>query len=299
MPDADTECDTLKVTANGSYSASDAGKYGYDYVIVSVPGSSVTGRDPDTGEEVEVHTDPETGNIVTTKLPTRISINIYPNNLVYEDGQTIDFTGLRVKAFLPDGTEYGIVPDGELIKPVTVAEGDGESSNTFSVSYDATMLEDSYDINPLVFCKSCTYVNLADGQNPHILISVTASSGYFITFSQGYYFVSDRDATITETYDNGQVKTSSRDAMEVTIDNQKVMMAIYASTSGTLSFDNPTYPSWPSSYMLPDMYRLLYMGYGTRIGDDSQQTIPLQWKRPGDGKVLETSFTINVTGGNT
>jgi hypothetical protein len=29
-------------------------------------------------------------------------------------------------------------------------------------------------------------------------------------------------------------------------------------------------------------------------GGSSQQTIPIQWKRPGDKKVLETSFSIAV-----
>lgn len=68
VPDANTRCETLNVTANGTYSAQQAGKYGYDYVTVSVPGSSVTGRDPDTGEMVEVRRDPETGELIITVI---------------------------------------------------------------------------------------------------------------------------------------------------------------------------------------------------------------------------------------
>lgn len=43
VPDADTRCEALNVTANGNYVAADAGKYGYDYVTVSVPGTEVRG----------------------------------------------------------------------------------------------------------------------------------------------------------------------------------------------------------------------------------------------------------------
>lgn len=43
VPEADTRCVAMTVTENGSKSASDDGVYGWDYVAVSVLGSSVTG----------------------------------------------------------------------------------------------------------------------------------------------------------------------------------------------------------------------------------------------------------------
>jgi hypothetical protein len=66
VPDADTRCETLTVTANGSYSASDAGKYGYDYVTVSVPNAGgVTGTKD--GVEYKVTVD-DNGNLVYTRI---------------------------------------------------------------------------------------------------------------------------------------------------------------------------------------------------------------------------------------
>ena len=43
VPDADTQCEALTVTENGSKTASNEGVYGWDYVAVSVLGNSATG----------------------------------------------------------------------------------------------------------------------------------------------------------------------------------------------------------------------------------------------------------------
>lgn len=66
VPDADTRCEALAVTANGSYSASDAGKYGYDYVTVSVPNAGgVTGTKDGVRYRVTVDS---SGNLVYTRI---------------------------------------------------------------------------------------------------------------------------------------------------------------------------------------------------------------------------------------
>ena len=43
VPDDETQCEELQVTQNGTYPASSAGKYGYNYVTVSVGGTEVEG----------------------------------------------------------------------------------------------------------------------------------------------------------------------------------------------------------------------------------------------------------------
>lgn len=65
VPDADTICDQLKVTANGSYSAADAGVYGYNYVTVSVGGTSATGTKDGVKYRVTVD---GSGNLVYTRI---------------------------------------------------------------------------------------------------------------------------------------------------------------------------------------------------------------------------------------
>lgn len=65
VPDADTRCDQLKVTANGTYNAADAGVYGYNYVTVSVGGTSVTGTKDGVNYRVTVD---GSGNLVYTRI---------------------------------------------------------------------------------------------------------------------------------------------------------------------------------------------------------------------------------------
>ena len=146
VPDADTICDRLDVTANGSYSAAEAGKYGYDYVVVSVPGSSVTGRDPDTGEEVEVHPDPETGEIVTTVLPTEIRVITPPAKTDYAAGETIDYTGIAVHAYSSTNTDLGALAFSELEFPMSVAEA-AVVPVQWPRTPDGAVLETTFSIN--------------------------------------------------------------------------------------------------------------------------------------------------------
>lgn len=65
VPGADTECAALTVTSNGTYSAADAGVYGYNEVNVSVPGTSVTGTI--NGVKYRVTVD-GSGNLVYTRI---------------------------------------------------------------------------------------------------------------------------------------------------------------------------------------------------------------------------------------
>jgi len=146
VPDADTICDQLRVTANGTYSAAEAGKYGYDYVVVSVPGSSVTGRDPDTGEEVEVHRNPISGEIVETVLATRIRVTTRPTKTTYAAGETIDYTGIVVNAYSSTNTDLGALAFSELEFPMSVAEA-AVVPVQWPRTPDGAVLETSFTIN--------------------------------------------------------------------------------------------------------------------------------------------------------
>jgi hypothetical protein len=64
VPDADTRCTSLKVTANGTYNAAQRGDYGYNYVTVSVGGTSVHGTKNGVPYTVTVDSD---GNLVYTR----------------------------------------------------------------------------------------------------------------------------------------------------------------------------------------------------------------------------------------
>lgn len=150
VPEDETRCTSLAVTANGTYDAEDAGKYGYDYVTVSVLGNSVTGRDPATGKTVNVSKDPTTGNLVETAVPVSIRITTPPAKTEYVAGEAISMTGAVVKAYDSDGDVLMTVPLNEIhINPTEAPEASSETK----IAYDASMLSTEYRINPLVFVK--------------------------------------------------------------------------------------------------------------------------------------------------
>jgi len=65
LPDADTRCTSLKVTANGTYNAADAGVYGYNSLTVSVSSTSATGTKDGVKYRVTVD---GSGNLVYTRI---------------------------------------------------------------------------------------------------------------------------------------------------------------------------------------------------------------------------------------
>lgn len=65
-----------------------------------------------------------------------IAVTVLPLKTEYLDGETLDFTGIEVTIFRPDGTVYtdsnypdGVIPFAELTFPVTVAPNGGTTEN--------------------------------------------------------------------------------------------------------------------------------------------------------------------------
>lgn len=138
-PEADRALDSLSVTQNGIYRASDRGVYGWNRVSVNVAQSDrVTGKDPETGEEKTVTVDPQTGELVETIVPTEIRVTTLPTKTEYTNGEIIDYSGIVVHAYSSTGQDMGAVPFGELVFPVTTAQGGDEWSDGHGLN--ATML---------------------------------------------------------------------------------------------------------------------------------------------------------------
>lgn len=294
VPDADTICDQLKVTANGTYSAAGAGKYGYDYVVVSVPGSSVTGRDPDTGEEVEVHPDPETGEIVTTVLPTEIRVITPPAKTNYADGETIDYSGIVVHAYSSTGQDLGVVPFGELVFPETTADvqktdgwSDGQGLNAMMLYLTPKYYygEGGTPIVRYVGAVIGTFdghpASYGDSNTPGSFL-LTRYNGYnFLYWITGGYgcdlFVNEPDTDGDGKYYGWRQAGASRPVE--TSDKFKGCSFYEYLTNIPQSTIDPTTVD-PSAL-------------------HATQSLPVQWPRTPDGAVLETTTTINVTGGST
>ena len=141
VPEDETTLGTKYISENGTYKASDDGYYGYSEVTVSGIGT-VTGKDPETGENVEVHRDPETGEIVETVIASEIRVVTPPTKTTYTHGETIDYSGIVVHKYSAKGTDLGVVPFNELVFPETTADvqktdgwSDGQGLNAKMLSY--------------------------------------------------------------------------------------------------------------------------------------------------------------------
>lgn len=72
-----------------------------------------------SGSEI-IH-NPTNQDPVTNIDIASIEVTKSPNKVEYNDGDTIDFTGIEVTAYKEDNSVFGVIPFEELIFPVTVA----------------------------------------------------------------------------------------------------------------------------------------------------------------------------------
>lgn len=297
VPHNDTLCAALTVRANGTYNADDRNVYGFDYVAVSVPGDSVTGKDPATGQEVVVSKDPDTGEIVETVVPTEIRVITPPTKIIYTHGETIDYSGIVVHAYSSTGQDIGAVPFNQLVFTVTTADAQQSDEWTDGAGLNAMML----------------------AYTPHWLILENVATGevreyqYYVSKALGTkagrpaaYGSPDGPATVLATRYNGQNYLSFVSGI---VGQNQNMYAYYdgeisggfkysgwggnGSTGGLPSVPGFVIGAWeqyltdlPESTVNP-----------TRVDPSTvraTQSIPVQWSRTGDGAILETSFNIQV-----
>lgn len=300
-PEADRALDSLSVDKNGIYRASDRGVYGWSWISVNVPqNEGVTGKDPDTGEEVYVHPDPETGELVEDVLPVRIEVTTSPTKTEYTDGETIDYSGIEVHAYSRQNVDLGEVLFNELVLAVQEAEYDPQKVSKESTS--------TYNGNTCVYCMgneafidynvsmpqldgTIFSVN-AQGTSPIYAISWSESSKYSDSsyvhqelislepFDYSYYNKSGKKYEGTSTQKNANPFTYYT----------AILTRIYA-RAGDCEFR----PSMTGEGLtLTAIEVCILFGDRNPIVDGSIQPIPVQWPRPGDGAVLETTFDILV-----
>lgn len=285
VPEDGTRLGTKHITENGTYKAIDDGLYGFSEVTVSGIGS-VTGKDPDgSGDEATATVDPETGEITITKLPSRIEVTTPPTNPygIYQDGQTITTEGMVVKAYLESGAEYGTVPIGEITIEPTTAVYDSATDQGGTAVSDIEAIE-SYMPIPI---SSSVYVYDADGI---LKRTELAPPGGAITA----YQMRDGDR-VTFIYASGE---PYHNYSSYTRDGKTVYYASLVYINGGYNVNPCTLGIVPQT----DGYFALLawtMIYGTITRAGSHQTINVSWPRPGDGKVLETTFEILVAPGYT
>lgn len=310
VPEDETQLITKSITKNGTHAASSDGAYGYSKVIVNVAGGSVTGK----GSDGNTHTYSvdDQGNIVDEKVPDSISVTTPPSFVgPYGNRAYISFDGLVVHAYDSSGADMGAVPFEELVFPVTVAQYDPDAPASGG---DATSdLVTSPVTMPIPFFDG--YVKCDDDGGTNL---------YAQTFE---YFLSGAKLSLGDRYGSG------KSPIEIWASNTRNTSCIrkvtnkHDGTSYESSIDlnnSYTHNGLTVYYYVNEWSGLSYnifantdserlMNEGTALGPISSvaeriawtliygssipsggTSIPVQWSRPGDGKILETSFNITV-----
>lgn len=291
VPEDEIHLGTKIISENGTFSARDDGLYGYSEVTVSGIGS-VTGYDPDTGEEVEVHRDPTTGEIVETVIPTEIRIVTPPTKTSYTHGETIDYSGIVVHKYSAKGTDLGVVPFNQLIFPESTADIQKASGMTDGQGLNAMML---------YFTPHTLYTLNNKGEIVH------EETVYVHGNALGTY----RGAEATYGSSPGTyLATRYNDAnyMCCIAGNRKADLYALRPYPGKENYRGWGLSVGSSSSAPTDRFgRIAFGEYLTNLPISTVyppnvdiatlhtiQSIPVQWPRPDDGAILETSFNIQV-----
>lgn len=291
VPEDEQTLEEINVTTNGTHTPTNA--RGISKATVNVPTKYVTGKGSD-GNIHRYSLDDE-GEIHEAILPERIEIATPPTVDMYGNGANISFTGLTVRAYNGDGTPYdtsstpdGIIPFEQLVFPVTVALYDPDAE-PYEKKADS---EISHDV-PIA--TSMDYTIHATASPYHIpdpggelIYTLHFDAGYkrYMAYTDGGQFYAGWYATDepvegfqSYTYDGRTVYYNwSFVVIYGAIDTSKpVIVTPYMAICGERN-------------MAKDAWTAMY---GTTTTQGGVQ-IPVQWSRPDDGAILETSFGIMV-----
>ncbi|MBR2697942.1 MAG: hypothetical protein IKE76_05050 [Clostridia bacterium] len=290
VPEEEVALGTKSVNVdNRTYKASDDGKYGYSEFTVS--GISIT-KDGDT----ITHTD-GTGTKTYT-LPHHIRVEHPPLKIAYVDGETIDFSGMLVKAYNEDGTVWtdethpgGVIPLNELILSVTVADIESVHADYFTdgygvnAKYIAYTQRWDYDWHPIEYSLYASDVVGEKDDTPVVFGngSPGAPASMLITkYNGGLYAMGLSDPTKMDLY--------YFRADWATMRYQMAGGATYFTTK-----DAFTMAPWGDYVTVAPESTADPTNAGQMLPVNPFQEIPVQWARPWDGEILEDSFDIHVS----
>lgn len=305
FPESDRALGTLSVDKNGIYRASDKGVYGWSRVFVNVPqNEGVSGKDPDTGEDVYVHPDPETGELVKDVLPVEIRITTPPSQLSYTDGEQIIMDGAIITAYDASGNEMQIVPLSEItIHPVTALLDESIYTKEY-IEIQNTSFPALNGFVPMVAVGSKYEITTEGDRYLETIIEGGKRTALFVGKGCLFIAASDIPFTCIETSvfeKGGKQYKSSYGSQYATFGSTVYYVAIQTGIGDgeIISADvfNTTDMAWSTSNTKFYAQRIAWeLIYGDIIDHPSgyHQTITVSWPRPGDGAVLETTFDIIV-----
>lgn len=296
VPEDGMRLTTKHITENGTYRAESEGYYGYSEVTVNGIGTA-KGTDGD-GDDAIVTTGPN-GELETKKLPSSIQVVTPPTNTDYVDGATIDFSGMVVKAYLKTGGVWsdsdhpnGVIPVSELVLPVTTADISQASSETATSDLITEPFECGSSgkvvIGPIDSTADNWYMYSANDSDGKLTLKGTVGG----TSLYGIYASASPSGGVTDIlyYPNGGSRTWIHNVNQTYIHNGRTVNYATWTSSGSSSQIKEIAPTYSSGERGKIAWTMIF-GTITHGGQD----IPVQWNRPYDDELLETSFNITVT----
>lgn len=307
VPEDEVALGQKNINEDGIYVAADDGLYGYSHVMVHGIGAAA-GKVPsgttlptvNDGNEYGVVKN-NNGNLEFQKLPSSIRVTTPPTKTEYIDGETIDFTGMVVTSYDANGESMGVVPFNELILPDTVADisaiGVGEYVEIDDPIYDG----DTYTgkVEGIKMSKNA-HIEVGTCDGSPVYIDPSADDLFLTIFNRNnkWYIIG------ACTQENGfWVRTGNHgvghSADHVFWHKGKAAYFWYGWFSD--GWDNAVTPNGviPETTIDSLTYEIGWlMLYGSEDGSIIHRTgqkIRVQWHRPVDYKMLETSFGVTVT----
>ena len=292
---------TLSVSENGLYLAAEEEYDCYEEVEVDISEElgegdyrRITGKDPnlDPNNDYAAGLD-ENGNLTKEMIPSAIHIVVPPRKRKYLDGETINFDGIHV--YLMDGNNHrytdsnyptGEIPFGELIFPVTIAEGGGGGNYH---GHGSITGEEIYSTD--FTASEGVYIGL----NDNAYVSVwTQGATIRIARVGGNYIVASESAFPVVWFSNGLIDSTSVGTgyyPESYIYNGKTVYYNICHPPFRQEWENNQglipENDFPISGAKSIAWEMIY------DSDASDNVIPVQWMRS-DGEILEDTFSIEI-----
>ena len=305
VPRMDVELKSKYITKSGTYAAKADDCYGFDQVTVSGVDVEIT-QDDDGNDEADITDGDRT---ISVPLPSSIVIDQLPLFIgPYTDGQAISFTGMVVKAYMRNGTlwhdnghQNGIIPISELTLPVTIAHADQRSASSD--------LDTGSFSQPIPLSGAATFAYTQSNVPVRNTDTWTPVNGAVMVIrrnterSTALLFASAQSGVVGQLR---QVRIDSRTGEQHTTFNEYTAdLLSYAHDNKTVYYTRIT--AGHASGGLDVLISPVVDGYGddshdkeaawTAVYGDKtggECEVPVQWNRPIDNQLLETSFTITV-----
>lgn len=278
IPRMDVELKNKYISKSGTYTAKADDCYGFDQITVSGVDVEIT-QDED-GDDVADVTD---GGVTTReKLPSEIRIVHEPNFTgPYGDGAYIGFDGLVVHSYSASGVDLGAIPFDELVFPVTVtdiSQAGGEGRAT-SELIDGEVV---FGAPPVVV-----------GNLTQTHVKYVGGSVAFVIGPYGAVYMASKSSFTGRVWEEWGADTTPR--------NERTNGVMSFTHDGkTAYFCGEIHPFLDEGCNIPMIDRSIdarYVAWTILYGDitfNLGQNIPVQWNRPYDGRLLETSFYVEV-----